>query len=599
MTMTKEQEELRTFLSMNRDLIRKRVPKIRLSDYTLSFIKNSMNFHVTFPTTNLNDMLVLSIQEKFSSLKGISNPTMIDFNNINPDILLNYSLIIFNKINIIEFLKIIYEDVTQKGTNYNQEFIIKMLISFTNKEMNQIIQENIQNKEFISLLIKVLFHYISYNIFLLVREINGTFVYLNGNEEIIPKKINNMNKRVVIKKYCDLLSKIKIELKQKTGKDISNVDLFEILFSCLSTGENIMYFFEFHSQLLNYISPIRGFNTDEDINWLSLYFKHYKRQITEFIPTPIIENPSKTLENFIDEQLNIYIKITNEGEIVVSIYSMYILSIPQGMLNIESINKNYPFMLGVVVDKIDKNIMRRTIDDSFDYYWLSNSETREFMKQSIKLKINQINNELMTKVSKEINKLPENKREMVQFFESTLSELTQLTEEIKTLERWSQIEQKITKYINVFSSVMTSTPEINEWLQLTKLNEYFAEVYVKLTLLNNISFFYKYIPPLSSSEFRQSLINYLGVGVQATNFGMNKQNTLYNEQSLSNSPSSSIDNERNFEYDDNEDMEDNVVNLDRNSPNVLGGKKQKSIMKRKPTKRSLSRRKKTRKTRKL
>lgn len=438
---------------------------------------NPLNFNYQFPELKLDDVL-------------LSNSKIVV--ELDPETIKETIKRILNQIDITDFLN----QLSESPDPFDQTFVRESLTRFTSG-----INENPLIKE-------ALIKYISYSIHLLGREMLGTYIYFQGNKEVfvneqMPK---DLQQKDYMTKYYTLLNKLKFEYH------ISNYQLFEVLFSCLSQGERILDLFM--NSTFIYANLLRGFNDSKDQTYFDRYIQHY--HINDLIK-PIPHLPEKSITSFINEQLNVYIHFQGD-QLVVSSYSMYTLFIPSGVLPAyqgdstdinNTINRYNPFLLGVMIDKIEKNITINTLKDSFDYYWISNSETRDLMKQIIKFKINEINDDLQRQIIVKVNSSTNEKEKetLSDFFRPKFEEFTDKIERLLSSDRWSYLQDGINAYLELLSSLLTEK-SINEWLRSTNLDQKIVELYINAKLIKNISFFYDSINTLSSGPVSKTVADY-------------------------------------------------------------------------------------------
>ena len=439
---------------------------------------NPLNFNYQFPELKLDDVL-------------LSNSKIVV--ELDPETIKETIKRILNQIDITNFLN----QLSESRDPFDETFVKDSLTRFTSG-----INEDPLIKE-------ALIKYISYSIHLLGREMLGTNIYFQGNKEVfvneqIPKDLQEKDYMI---KYYTLLNKLKFEYH------ISNYQLFEVLFSCLSQGEIILDLF-MKSYMFIYANLLRGFNDSKDQNYFNRYIQHY--HINDLIK-PIPQLPEKNITSFINEQLNVYIDFQGD-QLVVSSYSMYTLFIPSGGLPAyqgdstdinNTINRYKPFLLGVMIDKIEKNITTNTLKDSFDYYWINNSETRDLMKQIIKFKINEINDDLERQITVQVKSTAneQEKETLSDFFRPKFEEFTDKIQRLLSSDRWSYLQDGINAYLELLSSLLTEQ-SINEWLRSTNLDQKIVELYINAKLIKNLSFFYDSINTLSSAPVSKTVADY-------------------------------------------------------------------------------------------
>uniref|UniRef100_A0A6C0HAD6 Uncharacterized protein n=1 Tax=viral metagenome TaxID=1070528 RepID=A0A6C0HAD6_9ZZZZ len=171
----------------------------------------------------------------------------------------------------------------------------------------------------------------------------------------------------VYSKYLIMLEKIKKQLENNgTDKDEINLQLLYVLLFCLNTGEDtIRVFSKFGHALMEMTNKPIIMNRKFDIND---YIKD-KNELVKinnsfkefYLPKNIYPLNSKLLpiQQLNKNDFDIYVSF-DKNELIMTTYQLLYFTYGPNM------------MLGLVIDKIDTNITKKTYSNYFQYCWTTN-----------------------------------------------------------------------------------------------------------------------------------------------------------------------------------------------------------------------------------
>jgi hypothetical protein len=236
-------------------------------------------------------------------------------------------------------------------------------------------------------------------LFLLNRERLSDNIYLDGEnilslqKTLIAEAADETNiDFYILNKYMNLLQQI-----QSLNPTISNSQLFYILFLSMDSTDKMQLFMNNFFMVANeniiqqnigqiILQGSKEMKNEAPTNIIT-YINNYQRPINKLFKLPkinyqteqdsstMLDNPERTIIDYIYNLTDIYIKTVN-GEIIHTSYKVCYLILVNFL---ETTTGNESILLGIFIQKINSNITRLTIDETFEFNWVMNTRTQELL----------------------------------------------------------------------------------------------------------------------------------------------------------------------------------------------------------------------------